>query len=192
MKVLGIVGSARKGGNTEIMIEEALAAAREAGAETDMVTVAGKDIKGCDGCDTCRKTGICHIKDDMQPIYKKMEEADAILLGSPVYFYGVTAQTKAIMDRTILFRGNDALKGKVAAPIIAVRRIGEGLTRMQLWNYFMAQSMIPARGAIGYALGRGEVRTGYGVYEDSSATEDARAAGKEVVQMVRRFSENKG
>ena len=190
MKVLGIVGSARKGGNTEIMVEEALAAAREAGADTDMVTVAGKDIKGCDGCSTCQKTGVCHIKDDMQPIYKKMEEADAILLGTPVYFYGVTSQTKAIMDRTILFRRNDTLKGKVAAPIITVRRIGEGATRMHMWNYFMAQSMIPARGAIGYAKEKGEVRTGYGVYDASSAMEDARSTGKEVVQMVLSHSRN--
>ncbi len=98
MKILGVVGSPRKGGNTEIMVEEALATAREAGAETELVLIAGKKIAGCDGCDTCRKTMACHIKDDMQTIYKQLEAADGIIFGTPVYFGSVPSQAKAIID----------------------------------------------------------------------------------------------
>ena len=91
MKILGIVGSPRKGGNTEILVEEALTATREAGAQTEIILLADKNIAGCDGCGSCFETGVCKIKDDMQSIYPQLEAADAIIFGSPVYFGGVTA-----------------------------------------------------------------------------------------------------
>ena len=70
MKVLGIACSPRKGGNTEIMMKEALAGARSYGAETELWTTAGKDLKPCDGCETCvKRHGECHIEDDMQELY---------------------------------------------------------------------------------------------------------------------------
>ena len=101
MKVMGIVGSPRKGGNTEIMVEEVLEATRQAGAETDIFLIVGKTINGCDACGSCARTGRCKIKDDMQLLYKKMEWADAIVFGSPVYFNYVTAQAKAITTLAI-------------------------------------------------------------------------------------------
>ncbi len=188
MKVLGIVCSPRKGGNTEILVREALAAALEAGAETEIVLVAGKDIAGCDGCSSCRQTGVCHIKDDMQPIYKQLEATDAIIFGTPVYFANVTAQAKAIMDRTFLFLPDRRLKGKVVAPVIALRRVGAGQTRNLLYGYFVGQGMIPVRGAIGYGREKGDVRQGTGGTQDLSALEEARNVGKEVVRMVKQLS----
>ena len=188
MKVLGIVCSPRKGGNTEIMVEEALAAAREGGAQTELVLVAGKSIAPCDGCASCRQTGVCRIKDDMQPIYQQLEAADAIILGTPVYFCSVSAQAKAVMDRTYLFMRDRKLRGKVAAPIMAVRRVGAGQTRSLLYSYFMAQGMILARGAIGYGMLKGDVREGVGGTQGLSALEEARGAGKDIVQMVDRPS----
>jgi multimeric flavodoxin WrbA len=95
MKVLGVVCSPRKGGNTEVMVQEALAGAQACGAETELVTVWDKDIKPCDGCLSCEKTGACHIKDDVQEIYARLLEADGIVWGTPVYFFSVTAQAKA-------------------------------------------------------------------------------------------------
>ena len=86
MKIIGIVASARKGGNTEIMVKEALKTAKEAGADTELFLIAGKDIKGCDGCRSCQQTGNCRINDDMQPLYKLMLAADGIIFGTPVYF----------------------------------------------------------------------------------------------------------
>ena len=192
MKVLGIVSSPRKGGNTEILVEEALAAAREAGAQTELVSVAGKNIAPCDGCSSCHQTSICHIKDDMQSIYQQLESADAIIFGSPVYFGSVSAQAKAIMDRTFLYleapQKLRRLRGKVAAPILAVRRVGAGQTRNLLYGYFIGQGMIPVRGAIGYGREKGEVREGVGGTPALSALEEARAIGRNVVRMGERFS----
>jgi multimeric flavodoxin WrbA len=192
MKVLGIVCSPRKEGNTEILVREALTAAKEAGTETEIVLVADKKIAGCDGCSSCRQTGICHIRDDMQPIYKQLETADAVIFGTPVYFHNVTAQAKAIMDRTFLFLPDRRLNGKVVAPIIALRRVGAAQTRNLLYGFFVSQGMIPVRAAIGYGRERGDVRQGVGGGLDLSALEEARNAGLEVVQMLQKLSKSIG
>ncbi|MFC2060339.1 flavodoxin family protein [Chloroflexota bacterium] len=111
---LGIVCSGRKEGNTEILVKEALASAQEAGAQTELVLVAGKDISPCNGCCSCRQTDVCHIQDDMQSIYEQLETVDAIIFGSPVYFHSVSAQAKAIMDRTYLFlKDKKYIEGKI-------------------------------------------------------------------------------
>jgi len=190
VKVLGIVCSPRKGGNTEIMVEEALAAAREGGAETELILVADKNIAPCDGCAACQETGVCRIRDDMQSIYQQLEAADAVIFGTPVYFCNVSAQAKAIMDRTYLFLRDRRLRGKVAAPIMAVRRVGAGQTRSLLYSYFMAQGMIPTRGAIGYGRKKGEVREGVGGTQGLSALEEARGAGRDIVEIVGRLSKS--
>jgi multimeric flavodoxin WrbA len=187
MQVLGIVCSPRKRGNTEILVKEALAAARKAGATTELVLVAGKTITPCDACVSCRKTGVCKIKDDMQLIYQQLAMADAIIFGTPVYFCNVSAQAKAIMDRTYLFLGDKRLRGKVAAPIMAVRRVGAGQTRTLLYSYFMSQGMIVARGAIGYGREKGEVKQGVGGAHGVSALEEASSVGLDVVQMVQQL-----
>ena len=189
MKVLGIVTSPRKGGNTEILVTEALAAAQEAGAETEIFLVAGKNISGCDGCHSCRKTLTCRIKDDMQPLYPKMEAADAIIFGSPVYFHGVSAQAKAIIDRTFLFlQKKRCLSGKVAAPVVALRRVGAGQTRTHLYGWFLSHGMIPVGGAIGYGREKGDVREGFGGGIDISAMEEARLAGKQVIELLQKLA----
>ena len=86
MKVIGIVCSPRKDGNTEILVKQALDSAREAGAQTKLFSVIGKNIAPCDACGSCHKTGVCHIQDDMQPLYQQLETADAIIFGSPSIF----------------------------------------------------------------------------------------------------------
>ncbi len=187
MRVLGIVGSPRKGGNTEILVSEVLTAAHEEGAETDIFLIHDKTINGCDACGSCFQTGACRIKDDMQELYRKMEAADAILFGSPVYFHSYTAQVKSIIDRTFCYLRNRKLKGKVAAPVLTLRKVGAGQTRIQLYGWFMSQGMIPVRGAIGYGREKGDVRTGEGANIGMTAMEEARAAGKEVVEMVKKL-----
>lgn len=189
MKVLGIVCSPRQGGNTQTMVEEALGAAAKTGAETELVLVADKNIAPCDACATCRETGICRLKDDMQPIYQQLGAADAIILGTPVYFGNLSAQAKAIIDRTYLFLGDRRLKGKVAAPIVVARRIGAAQVRNFLYSYFIGQGMITMRGAIGYGRGKGEVRQGVGAAQGVSALDEAREVGRDIVQMVKRLSQ---
>jgi multimeric flavodoxin WrbA len=99
MKVLGIMGSPRRQSNTEILLDKALEGAREAGAEVEKVPVSNLNISPCLEIYACFKDGNCSIKDDMQTLYDKLVEADHIILASPIFFYGVTGQAKAVIDR---------------------------------------------------------------------------------------------
>ena len=100
MKVLGIYGSPRKNGNSDILLEKALQGAAEAGAQTDAVYCRKLAVSGCLECGGCEKTGKCVIDDGMQDVYPLMRQADAIILAVPIFFYGSPAQTKALIDRT--------------------------------------------------------------------------------------------
>jgi multimeric flavodoxin WrbA len=100
MKVLGLFGSPRRGGNTEILLEEALKGAQKEGAEIERLYLRDLDISPCTECHGCDETGSCVILDDMQKIYPKLLEADVIILASPIFFYGVTAWAKAVIDRS--------------------------------------------------------------------------------------------
>jgi multimeric flavodoxin WrbA len=99
MKVFGIYGSPRKGGNTDQLLDKALEGARAAGAEVNTVYVRDLQMCGCIECGGCDKTGKCVVEDDMQRVYPLLEEADVIFLASPIFFYSVTAQVKALIDR---------------------------------------------------------------------------------------------
>ncbi len=98
-RVLGIVGSPRRDGNTEILVDEVLAGAAEAGALTEKVALAKLNIGPCRACDACGKTGKCVQKDDMRALLEQMAQSDVWVLGTPVYYWGPTAQFKAFVDR---------------------------------------------------------------------------------------------
>ena len=191
MKVLGIVCSPRKEGNTEILVREALEAVREAGSETELILVADKSIAPCDGCGACNENGVCKVNDDMQMIYQQLEAADGVIFGTPVYFLNVSAQAKVIMDRTYALLRTRGLRGKVAAAMVAVRRVGAGQVLSLLYSYFTIHRMIIAGGGIGYGQEKGEVRQGTGGSPALSALEEARAVGINVVRMVEQFSKGK-
>ncbi len=99
MKVLGIMGSPRIGGNSDILLNDALNGAQEAGAQVEKIMLVKKKISGCLDCKKCNETGLCVIKDDMPAIHKRILEADAIIHSVPVYFWSMTAQMKAYLDR---------------------------------------------------------------------------------------------
>ena len=99
MKALGIMGSPRRQSNTEILLNKALEGAREAGAEVENVPVSKLKISPCLEIYACLKDGNCPIKDDMQLLYEKLLEADHIIFASPIFFYGITSQAKALVDR---------------------------------------------------------------------------------------------
>ncbi|MFX0197871.1 MAG: flavodoxin family protein [Candidatus Hodarchaeota archaeon] len=100
IKVVGISGSPRKNGNTEILVKEALNGAQEIrGVQTTFRTVAGKEIRHCTGCLSCRKKGLCVINDDFIAFFKAYMEADGIIMGSPVYHLSITSCLKAVIDR---------------------------------------------------------------------------------------------
>ncbi len=100
MKVLGIFGSPRRGGNTELLLEEFLKGAEREGGTVDRLYLADYAITPCKECHGCDQTGKCVILDDMERIYPKLLESDVIVLASPIFFYGVTAWAKALIDRS--------------------------------------------------------------------------------------------
>ena len=99
MKVVSFACSPRHGGNTEILMEQGVTGAREAGGDVEVVELRKLNISPCLHCDGCLKEGTCVIDDDMQQIYPKLREADRLILASPVFFMGPAAQTKIMIDR---------------------------------------------------------------------------------------------
>lgn len=103
MKVVGIIGSPRKGGNTATLVERVLAGAAAAGADTQVFWLNEMNIRGCQACNYCKEHNGCRQEDDMQKVYQALLEADGVVLGSPIYMGYVTAQTKLFMDRLFVF-----------------------------------------------------------------------------------------
>lgn len=99
--VLGVVGSPRRGGNTELLVDEVLRGAQDAGAKTDRVILSELDIRPCCACEHCVRTGECLQTDDMRAVADRMRAASIWVLGTPVYLFSPTAQFKAFLDRWI-------------------------------------------------------------------------------------------
>ena len=99
IKILGVVGSKRRRGNTSILVETLLEAAETQGAHTEQIFLDDYDFADCNGCEGCQKDFQCVVDDGMQAIYPKILEADGLVIGSPTYFYNITALMKAFLDR---------------------------------------------------------------------------------------------
>jgi multimeric flavodoxin WrbA len=99
LKVVGIAGSPRRGGNTDLLLAEVLKGAASKGAEVKTIILNDLKITPCQHCDACLEKGNCRIEDDMQMVYRELEAADRIVLASPLQFMTVTAQAKAMIDR---------------------------------------------------------------------------------------------
>jgi len=112
--VLIFKGSPREKGNSSILAEKAAEGATAAGAEVESFTLHNMHIRPCDACDTCQETGVCVLMDDMQTLYPKLREAEAILIASPIYWFTISAQTKLFIDRWYALESTqgNALKGK--------------------------------------------------------------------------------
>lgn len=178
-KVLGICGSPRKG-NTEWMLIKLLDGAKNAGAETEIILLREKNIKACDGCLSCEvggkdRKGICRIEDDMQGIYPKLVEADALLFGTPVYFEMISGLLKNFVDRTCPIWPR--LEGKPVAGI-AVGEEGIGAAIENLRTYCSVCEMQWVGSVTALAKNPGEVAT----HEDiKRQLEDL---GEKVVRMI--------
>src|SRR4030042_367142 len=99
LKVIGISASPRRNGNSDLLLQQALAGAESAGAQTEYVRLADFKIAPCVECNSCYKTGVCVVKDDYQLISAKMLDADRIIFATPIFFMAVCAQAKALIDR---------------------------------------------------------------------------------------------
>lgn len=185
MEALGIVGSPRKGGNSEILTAHCLKAIAEEGLDTELVSLAGLNISGCNDCNYCRDNDGCSIEDDLQPIYAKMVAADAIIIASPVYFGSATALVKALLERAgfMSFR-HRPLRGKVGGPLVVARRAGKNFTFMELMHWFHIMEIInPGSTYWNVAVGRnkGEVE------QDAEGLRTAWHFGKNVAGLVKRL-----
>ena len=162
MKVIGIVGSPRKNGNTELLTAHTLKAIAEEGLDTELIQLAGLKINPCNACMLCQNEERCSIEDDLFPIYLKMKEAQGIILASPVYYGSATALLKGLMERTgFISRWNgEPFRGKVGGPLVVARRAGKNFTFAQLTLWFQILGFfIPGSSYWNVAIGRekGEV-----------------------------------
>jgi multimeric flavodoxin WrbA len=185
VKAIGIVGSPRKGGNTEILTAHCLKAMAEEGLDTELVRLAGQDIRGCNGCDYCRENEGCSIEDDLQPIFDKMVKADAIIVASPVYFGSATSLVKGLLERTgLMSRRASTLAGKVGGPLVVARRAGHNFTFMELMHWFHIMQIInPGSTYWNVAFGRekGEVE------KDEEGLRTAWNFGKNVAKLTKKL-----
>jgi multimeric flavodoxin WrbA len=151
MKILAISCSPRSNGNTVAMLEEVLGAAQEAGAAVELYSVAGKDIQPCDGCWTCVETGKCHRDDDTEALLEKMLGADGVVFGVPVYFHGMSAQAKAIIDRTISLNTPErSLTNKVLGVVASAGSLGLIQVLKDFTYYAHVKHMLPANHVAAY------------------------------------------
>ena len=148
MKALLICGSPRKEGNTEILLNLARDRLTERGVESEVVLLADHTVKPCIACERCKKAqnGTCPglPDDDFHPIFEKMREADAIIVGSPVYFGSATSQITSLLHRAgYVSRSNgNYFEGKIGAPVVVARRAGQNFTYAQLQFFFTINDMI--------------------------------------------------
>jgi multimeric flavodoxin WrbA len=121
MKILGVVGSPRRKGNTHVLVSRMLDGAEAEGAVTDTVLLGDLTIRECDGCHTCWAGKECSKRDDMNQLYAAIGEADALVLGTPVYWYGPTALMKGFIDRFVYFNSPEnrvKVRGKRAVIVV--------------------------------------------------------------------------
>lgn len=165
MFAIAVNGSPRKGGNTEVLLKEVLGVLKKAGWKTGLERVGGTDIRGCSACGKClvRKDRQCAIgKDVFNGVFAKMLEADAIILGSPVYFGGVSSDMKALVERSgYVARANgNAFAGKIGAAVVALRR-GGAIHAFDTINHMFLMSRMIVPGStywnMGFGRDKGEV-----------------------------------
>lgn len=205
MKILAINGSHRKGKNTAAMLETVLAEAAALGAHTELVELMDYEIRECTSCNRCLRSTDCAITDDgMQVLYKKMREADGIVIGSPVYFSNVTGRLKDFMDRSRpLHMVKNELEGKVGGALVhaGLRNGGQELALQIIHTFMLGHGIIIAadRGGDEEILSTGPMATMFESYdggrvkfkrsveEDAIALVSCRRLGQQMVRLLERL-----
>lgn len=184
MKVLGINGSARKDGNTAILINTVFEELNKAGIETELVQLSGNIIESCKACWACAEQKNCvHRKDIFREVFEKMVDADGIILGSPVYNANISANMQAFLERAsvITDMNKGLLKYKVGAAVAAARRGGAVNTIDAMNHFFLLQDM--------FTVGSSYWNISYGrlpgkVNEDCEGIETMRNLGKNMAYLL--------
>ncbi len=189
MKTIAFNGSARKDGNTAILINYVFEELKKEGIDTEMVQLAGKKIRGCIACMKCmeNKDRRCAVATDIvNECIGKMLDADAVIMGSPTYFTDVTAEMKALIDRAgFVARANDnMLSHKVGAAVVAVRRAGSIHTFDTLNHFFLISQMV-VPGSIYWNLGIG--RQIGDVLSDDEGIQTMQVLGRNVAWLLKKL-----
>ena len=180
MKVVGICGSPRKG-NSEWMLRKLLGSVAKAGADTELILLREKNIKGCDGCLTCEvedkaRKGICRIQDDMQQIYSKLIEADALAIATPVYFEMLSGLLKNFMDRTCPIWPRLELK-PIVGVAVAEESIGKAVENLKTYSSVCGMRWV------GYATAL--AKTPKQVSKDRNVDRRLERLGKKLIRVIK-------
>jgi len=191
MKVVGFNGSARKDGNTAILINYVFGELQNAGIQTEMVQLSSKDIHGCRACFKCfnNKDGHCAVDNDyLNECIDRMTQADGIILGSPTYFTDVSAEMKALIDRAgLVAKANgDMFKRKVGAAVVAARRAGSVHAFDSINHFFLiSQMIVPGSNYwnMGFGLDKGDVE------KDTEGINTMKTLGRNMAWLIGKIKE---
>ena len=177
-RVIGFVGSPRRNGNTEILVEEVLAGAQEVGAQVEKIQLTQLNIGPCRGCGSCKRTGKCAQDDDMAVLLEKMAESHVWVFGTPLYWWGPTAQFKAFMDRWYSAEGSMFQGQRVILVIpFAAGSGSEGIRHI----VGMFETSLGKRNIFATVLAPGVYSLG-AVRRHKEVLERARQTGRDVIQ----------
>jgi multimeric flavodoxin WrbA len=191
VQILGVVGSPRRGGNTETLIKEVLASAKAEGVETQLIRLSDYYLEPCDGYWTCRETKVCVKDDDLEQLFAILVKADGIVIGSPVYFATLPSQVKIFIDRVAALdngRGHTSPHGsqgnfvnKVGGAVTVARRTGMVNAWMQIMLFLVRSGMIISSGGRAICVGRekGDVQ------EDLEGMDAVKLLGRRIAQIAK-------
>ncbi len=190
-RVVAFLGSPRRGGNTDTLLDYALEGAEEAGASSEKLALNELSMSPCQGCESCHETGICRIEDDFQELYRRLRDNSLFILGSPVYFSGVSAQAKIMIDRCqCCWAARFILNRQVAPPGPSRRGLILGVGAMEgkeRFSGFLAEARsfyaVNNIHNAGELLVDGTDARGI-IIEKKAALEEARSLGRKLVQGI--------
>lgn len=190
MKVLAINSSARKDGNTAILIKQVFKELNKEGIETEIIQLAGQVIKPCKACWACSGQKNCvHCKDNFREIFKKMKEADGLLLGSPVYSANISANMQALLERAAVV--GDMNPGlfthKVGAAVTSGRR-GGALQAVDAMNHFFLNHEMFVVGSTYWNIAYGQIPGD--VEKDIEGMDTMRVLGKNMAFLLKKLKED--
>jgi len=151
MTILGISGTPRKVGNSELLLNAALEPFEKANWDINKILLSEKNIKPCTGCEFCSEKKICFVKDDMYDIYKAFEKCNAIIISAPSYWRNVPSQLKALFDRTYAARDKNPLKGKLGGAIAVGRATaggGQSIVINIIYNFYLSAGALCVPGEL--------------------------------------------
>jgi multimeric flavodoxin WrbA len=193
VKVIGIIGSPRKKGNTSYLVEKALDAAKDAGADVESIHLGKIEMEPCNACDICKLTGECPKNDDVNDILLKLQEAHGIIIGSPVYFGNVSSQLKMLMDRSRPLRADFKLKNKVCGAITigASRNGGQETACSAIHNFLLIQdAVVVGDGApLAHYGGTGAAGAVGDAQNDEFGIKTSQNLGKRITELAKKIHE---